>query len=156
MPYCCQCGNPTRDTDVFCGICGTRQPAAARPRATSGGGISPRAASILCYIPVVGWIPAIIVLASQKFRHDRDVRFHAFQGIYLFVAWLIVEWVIGPMYHFPFWHGGRIFPGLFVGGILKALLICIWIFMLIKTSQEQTYKLPVIGELADRSVAEQK
>jgi len=53
-------------------------------------GISPRTASILCYIPVVGWIASIIVLAADRFRNDHRVRFHAFQGLYLFVAWLIV------------------------------------------------------------------
>jgi uncharacterized membrane protein len=33
--------------------------------------ISPRTASICCYIPGIGWIASIIVLASQKFRKDR-------------------------------------------------------------------------------------
>ena len=29
-----------------------------------------------------------------------------------------------------------------------------WIFMIIKASQDEVYSLPVIGELAERSVAE--
>jgi uncharacterized membrane protein len=157
MPYCCQCGNPTRDTDVYCGSCGARQLVAAGKNWGSISGISPRAASVLCYIPIVGWIPAIVVLASRKFREDHAVRFHAFQGIYLFVAWLLVDWVIAPMSFFPpFWHGGRFFPGLFVGGLLKILIFFTWIFMLVKTSQDHMYKLPLLGELADRSVSEQK
>jgi uncharacterized membrane protein len=158
MPFCCNCGQPTKDTDRYCGSCGTRQAvAAAGPSA--GSGLHPRTASILCYIPIFGWIPAIVVLASQKFRNDRTVRFHAFQGIYLFVAWLIVDWVIGPLYDFPVFgpHRGGMFHGFsFVGGILKAVIFATWIFMLIKTSQEQVYKLPVLGELAERSVAEQR
>jgi len=154
MPYCCQCGKPTQDSDFFCGVCGTRQPSAGAEAAASG--ISPRSASVLCYIPIVGWIPAIIVLASQKFRSNRDVRFHAFQGIYLFVAWLVVDWVIGPVSLFPFWHGAGHWQFPAVGGILKALLFFAWIFMLIKTSQGQIYKLPLLSELAERSVEEQK
>jgi uncharacterized membrane protein len=154
MPFCCHCGNKTRDTDIFCGNCGSRQPVVPGKGKDFTSGISGRTASILCYIPIVGWIPAIVVLAAQRFRQNRDVRFHAFQGIYLFVAWLIVDWVIGG---FPFWgHGVRIFPGFMIGGILKALIFFTWIFMLIKTSQEQIYKLPILGELADRSVAEQR
>lgn len=156
MPFCCQCGKETRDTDLFCGVCGARQPTSAAKDKGSTSGISPRAAATICYIPIVGWIPAIVVLASQRFRQDRTVRFHAFQGIYLFVAWLIVDWVIGPIYHFPLWHGGRFLPGLFIGGILKAIIFFTWIFMLIKTSQEEVHKLPLIGELADRSVSEQR
>lgn len=156
MPYCCQCGKETQDTDQYCGTCGARQPLPARARAGSASGISPRNASLLCYLPIVGWIPAIVVLASQRFRHHQQVRFHAFQGIYLFVAWLLVDWVIGPMHYLSFWHGGRLLPGLFIGGVLKALVIFAWIFMLIKTSREETYKLPILGELAERSVSEQR
>lgn len=155
MPFCNQCGSATTDTDIYCGACGARQPVTPKGR-KPGGSLNPRTASILCYIPVVGWIPAIVVLASQRFRTERAVRFHAFQGIYLFVAWLLVDWVIGPLYSLPVLHGGRLFPGIFVGGILKAVIFFAWIFMLIKTSQEETYKLPLLGELAERSVAEQR
>lgn len=157
MPYCCQCGCATRDTDVYCGSCGAGQPGASKAKPTVSE-ISPRTASILCYIPVAGWIAAIVVLASHRFRDNRDVRFHAFQGIYLFVAWLLVDWVIGPAFHAPsqLMHGFGVFPGVFLGGVLKAVIFLAWIFMLVKTSQDVVYKLPLIGELADRSVAEQR
>ncbi len=155
MPFCCQCGNPTRETDLYCRSCGAPQAPESRP---PDDGISPRTASMLCYLPVVGWIPAIVVLASQRFREDRIVRFHAFQGIYLFVVWLIVDWVISPLYQFalsPLPHGmSHAFS--FLGGLLKAALFVLWIFMLIKTGQDQLYKLPIVGELAERSVAEQR
>ncbi len=158
MPYCCQCGRQTKDTDLFCGACGSRQSSATAKKGDILGGLSPRSASTLCYIPIVGWVPAIVFLAAQQFRYDKTVRFHAFQGIYLFVAWLIVDWVIGPIWDFPnlpHWPGGlRGFS--FVGSLLKAVIFFTWIFMLIKTSQEQFYKLPILGELAERSVAEQK
>ena len=52
--------------DVYCAGCGGRQPSATPP--TPGkdylSGISPRTASLLCYIPIVGWVVAIVVLAS--------------------------------------------------------------------------------------------
>jgi uncharacterized membrane protein len=134
------------DTDAYCGRCGAPQPNAPRPPHTDPfAGMSPRTASILCYIPVVGWVAAIVVLAADKFRSDRRVRFHAFQGIYLFVLWLIVKEVISPMFR-PIGHH---FPDL-----LQAAMVFLWIFMLIKTSQDETYSLPVIGELAEKSVAE--
>ena len=41
---------------------------------------------MLCYIPLFGVIPAIVFLASQKFRGNVKVRFDAFQSLYLFVA----------------------------------------------------------------------
>ncbi len=95
---------------------------------------------------MIGWIFAVVVLAADRFRHDRTLRFHAFQGLYLFVAWLIVSEVISPMLHplviVPF------------GGILHAVILFLWIFMIIKASQDQVYSLPLFGELAERSVAE--
>ena len=141
------------DEDVFCARCGARQPVAAPPPPAPPpsptdwlGGISPRTAAILCYIPVLGWIFAVVVLAANRFRNDRAIRFHAFQGLYLFVAWLIVSEVLSPMLH----------PFVFVplGGLLHALILFLWIFMIIKASQDEVYSLPVIGELAERSVAE--
>ncbi len=153
MSYCCQCGNPTRENDLFCAACGERQPSAS----AASGGVSPRTASILCYIPVVGWIAAIIVLASHRFRRDAAVRFHAFQGIYLFVAWLIVDWATGPGRGLWEWGPRAVFnPWFMIGGLLRLAVLVTWIFMLVKTSQGETYKLPILGELADRSVAEQK
>jgi uncharacterized membrane protein len=109
-------------------------------------------ASLLCYIPVVGWIVSIIVLASARFRGNVQVRFHAFQGLYLFVAWLIVDWVLSPMFAFGFWGPPlhRLVPTL-----MKAVLFGAWIFMIVKTSQDEMYKLPILGDLAEKSVSEQ-
>jgi uncharacterized membrane protein len=153
MPYCCQCGKEVGPSDAYCAHCGGRQPSAAKPRSAFLSRLSSRNASLLCYIPVVGWIPAIVVLASSRFRQDRDVRFHAFQGLYLFVAWLIVDWAVGPFFAFFPGHFARTFT---VAGILKVVIFATWIFMIIKTSQNETYRLPIFGELAERSVAEQR
>ena len=153
MPFCCQCGKEVKPADVYCAGCGMRQAKAAAPPADYFGNVNPRTASILCYIPIIGWIPAIVVLAASRFRDNRDVRFHAFQGLYLFVAWLIVDWVLGPVFHLPrsVFHIG---PPL--AGLMKATLIGIGIYMMVTTSHERTVKLPVVGELAERSVSEQR
>src|SRR5438034_3332989 len=148
MPYCSQCGNQAAPDDLHCARCGARQPVNARPAQDPLSGISPRTASILCYIPVVGWIASIIVLAADRFRDNHRVRFHAFQGLYLFVAWLIVDQVLRPMF--------RVFPdGAFpVHKILEAVLMFTWIFMLVKASPDETYSLPIIGDLAQKSATE--
>jgi uncharacterized membrane protein len=148
MPYCSSCGNSVDHGDQYCAKCGARQPGAVPKPADPLSGISARTASILCYIPGIGWIASVIVLAADKFRNDRTVRFHAFQGLYLFVAWLIVEWVLSPI--FREFHG----PIFRVDHLLQALILFLWIFMIIKTSHEERYSLPIIGELAERSAAE--
>jgi uncharacterized membrane protein len=120
-------------------------------------GISPRTASLLSYIPFVGWIAAIVILASARFRHDHNVRFHAFQGLYLFVAWLIVDLVLSPLLLFSYWSGPHFpFPHAALSGLLKLLIFGTWIFMMVKVSHDDNVKLPILGELAERSVSEQR
>ena len=150
MAYCCQCGSEVANTAAFCRQCGARQLASTAGRPSDFlRDVSPRAAATACYIPFVGWIASIAVLAAERFRTDREVRFHAFQGLYIFVAWLIVDWVLSDIFRFT-WS-----PRFVVGG-LKAIVLGAWIFMLIKVSQNQMFRLPVLGELAERSVAEQR
>jgi uncharacterized membrane protein len=149
MPFCSQCGNQVSDRDLFCARCGSRQPVAAAPRRAGDplGSVTPRTASILCYVPGIGWIASVIVLAAEKFRNDRVVRFHAFQGLYLFVAWLIEDWVMRPFF--------RNVPHFNPDPIFKAIFLAASIFMMIKASHAERYSLPIIGELAERSVAEE-
>jgi uncharacterized membrane protein len=149
MPFCSQCGNQVGAADRFCGRCGARQPVgAARPGSGPDplAGINPRTASILCYVPGIGWIASIIVLASDRFRHHRTVRFHAFQGLYLFVVWLMEDWVLRPLF--------SVIPGMHIHPIIEAALLAMSIFMMVKASHEEAYALPVLGELAQKSVAE--
>src|SRR3984957_9538661 len=160
MPYCPKCGTNVGAADVFCAKCGGRQPGfsgAATAQAHPGmggefmGNLSNRHAALLCYIPLVGWIAAIVVLAADRYRRDTQVRFHAFQGLYLFVAWLIVDWVIKPIHYMSYDSG---MSHLVTGG-LQLLGLFAWIFMMVKVSQDQMYKLPIVGELAEKSVSEQ-
>jgi uncharacterized membrane protein len=147
MPFCSQCGNQVGGRDAFCGRCGARQPPDfLHPAQDPFSQITPRTASICCYIPGIGWIASIIVLASQRFRQDRTVRFHAFQGLYLFVAWLLNSWVVRPMM--------LMVPHAPVHGFISLALLIMSIFMIVKTAHDETYALPLFGELAKRSVAE--
>ena len=149
MPFCSQCGNQVGPADSYCARCGAVQPAATHTVHPVGRGLesmNPRTASILCYVPWVGWVAAIVVLASDRFRHDRAVRFHAFQGLYLFVAWLIADQVVRPMFD--------LMTNLHLYRVVEAVLIGASIFMMVKAAHEETYALPLFGELAQRSVAE--
>ena len=151
MPFCTQCGARVNPNSAFCTQCGSAQPRAATPATDFLQGMSDRTACILCYIPVFGVIPAIVFLASQRFRTNVRVRFNAFQALYLFVAWLIISSA------FPILLLGT--PGwgmahALVGALKLAIFIC-WIYLLVKAAQEQQVRLPVIGDLAARSTTEQ-
>jgi uncharacterized membrane protein len=158
MPFCSQCGNQVRDIDVYCRRCGAQQPqdgpgaAAPPPRPAQSathdifGGMPPRTASILCYVPGLGWIASIIVLAAERFRHNKTVRFHGFQGLYLFVAWLLEDQVMRPIF-------GRI-PGMHLHAMVQVVLLAASIFMMVKASHDEAYSLPLFGELAHKSMTE--
>jgi uncharacterized membrane protein len=160
MPFCSQCGNQVKDTDAFCRRCGVQQPIEApaagagpvppRPMPPLSGdvlaGIQPRTASILSYVPYIGWIAAIIVLASDRFRHDKVVRFHGFQGLYLFVAYLLEDQVMRHVFN----H----IPGMHLDGLIHLALFGASVFMMVKASHDEAYALPLFGELAQKSVAE--
>ncbi len=101
----------------------------------------------MCYVPAIGWICGVIVLASLKFRYDRAVRFHAFQGIYLFVATLVADFVIRPM--------SWVMPSnLHLYQLIQLALIGASVFMMVKASHDEAYSLPLFGELAHRSISE--
>jgi uncharacterized membrane protein len=131
--------------DRYCRKCGREQVSAAAP-ADSGTGLSARGVSILCYVPWLGWIAAVAALVAERYRGDREVRFHAFQGLYLSVAWLLSHWVVG------LWFGVLFRRGAWIGAVMEAFLLAVWVVMLVKTSRGERYSLPIVGELAERSL----
>lgn len=145
MPFCSTCGQAVGERDLYCARCGAQQPVPAPipPPAPS----KKQPAGVWCYVPFFGWIASLYVLAAEEYRRDRITRFHAFQGLYLFVAWLIVDRVIGEMF------SRRGFDPEDLG---KLAIFVAWIFMMVQTSKGQLVRLPLVGDLADKSVAEQQ
>jgi len=154
MAFCTQCGNSVGDTASFCGSCGASQTAQPGPQAAASSvqseSISPRTASILCYVPHVGWLACIFVLAADRFRANDQVRFHAFQGLYLFVAWLLLSGDFGlfRLFHIPFGHWWPMDVRL----MIRLAFYGIWIFMMVKAGQNDRFRLPLLGEWAERSL----
>ncbi len=102
---------------------------------------------MLCYVPWLGWIAAIYVLVSDTFRGNRTVRFHAFQGLYIFVGWMLAHWALGLWLRLLFDDRGHGFAS-----IIELFLLGVWVFMLVKTSNNERHELPLVGELAEKSL----
>ena len=153
MPFCSQCGNQVGVADGYCGRCGAKQPVTGGPVPPGThahdpfAGMNPRTASILCYVPGIGWIASIIILATDRFRQDRSVRFHGFQGLYLFIAWLMDDLVFRPLFV-------RV-PEFKLHALIQAVLLGMSIFMMVKASHDVAYRLPLFGGLAQKSAAEE-
>lgn len=156
MPFCSKCGSEVQSGDQFCGRCGSPQAVDAPAAKTKPNGGDPFASvdekttSVLCYIPFLGWIVSIYVLSVDRFRRNSIVRFHAFQGLYLFVAWLIYDWVIESILY------GLVPRAWVISRMVRLVLTGAWIYLMVKTSQRETVRIPVIGDLAEQSVAEQR
>jgi len=156
VPFCTNCGSKIDPSASYCAHCGAPQPRGAVPPGQAQysdflDGISDRTASILCYIPVFGVIPAIVFLASQKFRSNARVRFNAFQSVYLFVAWLIISSAMPVLVlGIPGWGMEHIFVE-----AMKIVLFFSWVYLLVKATQQEQVKLPILGDLAARSTTEQ-
>jgi len=111
------------------------QPGDVGPMERTSMGLKARTAGFLCYLAT--WITGIIFILVE--RENRFVRFHAMQSILLFGGLSILQWIIG---HLPFL--GSLSWGL---GIVQ--FVC-WVFLMVQAWQGKYYKLPVIGDYAER------
>ena len=151
MPFCTNCGNSVEANAAYCVHCGKPQPRPAAPASDLLASISDRTASILCYIPVFGIIPAIVFLAAHRFRNNATVRFNGFQALYLFVTWLVVSSAVPTLIiGLPGWGMEHLLVGL-----LKVAIFVCWIYLLVKAANHEQVRLPILGDLAARSTMEQ-
>lgn len=149
MAFCNMCGAQIADGTTTCAACAGRIPAApAAPAVATAGGMADNVAGMLAYITIV---PAIIFLVVEPYNKSRFVRFHAWQNIFLHAA-AIVMWIALMILTVA----ASIVP--IVGHLIVMLLglvvwvgfFVVWIVLLIKANQGQMYKLPFIGDLAEK------
>jgi uncharacterized membrane protein len=145
MAFCSGCGAQLPDGAVACPACGRAvgsAPVAATPVA-AGGGLTDNVAGMLAYVTIV---PAIIFLVMEPYNKSRFVRFHSFQNIFFCVAWIVIWIALSFISMVPVlgWMTLLIWPLLGLGGLI------LWIILLIKANQGQMFKLPIIGDLAEK------
>lgn len=106
--------------------------------ADKGTGLEPNVAGLLCYL--FGWISGLIFFLIEK---DDFVRFHAMQSIITFGAITVLSIIFGILFLVPF-------VGAILGAILWIGTIILWILLMVKAYQGERFKLPVIGDLAEK------
>jgi len=140
MPFCSNCG--AQVDGRFCPQCGASVDSGAgatRPAAPAAG-MSDNVAGALCYL--LGFITGIIFLAVAPYNARREVRFHAFQSIFLSVAWIALWIVIGIALPWAAY--------MLISPLLSLAGLGLWLFLMWKTYQNQRVVLPVIGEMAEK------
>jgi len=122
---------------------GQRPPAASQ----TSTGLDPKLAGLLCYI--LGIITGLIFFLIEK--SNPVVRFHAAQSI-VFSGAVIVLWIVlailGVIITTVSWTLGNLYGLLTL--ILWLGLFVVWIVLLIKGYSGEKWKLPVLGDLAER------
>lgn len=86
---------------------------------------------------VFGWLSGLIIFIVEK--ENAFVRFHAMQSILFSVAWtalviLLAITVIGPAF-------------------VSLVFLVLWIILIIKAFSGEAFKLPVIGDMAEKYAA---
>jgi uncharacterized membrane protein len=115
------------------------------PSPAASTGMSNNVAGLLCY--VFGWITGLIFLLIDPYKNDKFVRFHAFQSIFFNVALIgvyIVLIILGIILSVA--HLGLVMLPLWL--LAWVAIVGTWIFLMVKAYGNQTFKLPIIGELA--------
>lgn len=142
MAFCTVCGAQTADGSAVCPAC-IRSGAPAPGPVQSTSGLTDNVAGMLAYVTI---IPAILFLVIEPYNRSRFVRFHAFQSIFFAVAWTALWIVLSFLVHIPFlgWLTILIWPLVGLAGLV------IWLVLLLKANQGQMWKLPVIGDMAEK------
>ena len=121
----------------------------------SSTGLDENVASLIAYI--AGWVSGLIFFLIEK--NSRLVRFHAMQSILLNVLYIVVAIVFGIIISILVLVLGMISNSLaaiasLLSGLLWLVLIVgivvVWVLCLVKAYQGVMYKLPIIGDYAEK------
>ena len=98
-------------------------------------GLDEKLTGALCYL--VLWVTGIVIYLIEK--DNKFVRFHAMQSILVFLPLSVISWFFSWIL---WWFGWLI-------GLLTFIL---WIVLMIKAYQGEKFKLPIVGDIAEKQV----
>jgi uncharacterized membrane protein len=159
------------DNVAFCPGCGRRmwvpgqdakRPAASPPviRSPAVPPVTVTAASVpsqfkdnlVAALAYITFIPAVVLVLMEPFKRNRFIRFHSFQSIFLTVATIVIAIALRILYSIL-----TLVP--VVGYLMAWLAVAVavlgwgilWLVLLVKALQGQSFRLPVIGSLAEKA-----
>jgi len=109
----------------------------------ASGEMTDNVAGGLCYL--VGLVTGIIFLVLAPYNRNPVIRFHAFQSIFLNVAWIVI--VFGLNMVLGIMHLWSMF---FLSSLIGLAFFVLWLILLIQTFQGKTVVLPLIGPIAQQ------
>lgn len=108
-------------------------------------------ACALCYL--LGILTGVLFLVLEPYNKNPNVRFHAFQAIFWWLAMVVAGIVFGILATII-----AFIP--FIGWTVSVLLwplyglasLALWVMLMYKAYNNQRWVLPVIGPLAEKQV----
>ncbi len=154
MPrFCASCGAAMAEGSLTCSACGKANAqsvgggtAVAPAHSAPATGLTDNVAGLLAYVTI---IPAIIFLVMEPYNRNRFVRFHSFQSLFFCVACVILGIALSVVSAIPF----VALLGLFIWPLVAIAELAVWLLLVIKAYQGQMFKLPVIGDIAEKQAS---
>ena len=106
-------------------------------KGTTSLGIDENIEALLTYL--LGWVTGIIFWIIEK--KNKFVRFHAIQSTVTFLALTILRFAFTLI---PF-------IGFFLGILIDIVSFILWILLMFKAYHGKKYKLPIVGNFAEKN-----
>ncbi len=143
MAFCTTCGAQIPAGAAACPTCSSAAAPGAAAVAAPASGLTDNLAGLLAYVTI---IPPIIFLVMEPYNRNRFIRFHSFQCIFFCVAMIAISIGLTILGLIPF-IGLLLLPVHLVFGLG---VFALWIILMLKAYQGQKWKLPVIGDMAEK------
>jgi uncharacterized membrane protein len=105
-------------------------------------GIKANVGGLLCYL--LGWVTGLVFFLIEK--DNKFVRFHAVQSMVVFGALTIFNIALSMVLSML-----GIYYGLyFLFQVVWLAALALWVVLMVKAYQGETFKLPVAGDIAEQ------
>jgi uncharacterized membrane protein len=102
--------------------------------------------AVLCYLFI--WFSGLFFYFVED--KNRFIRFHAIQSILVFLPLTILAWIFGGFFGvFNYGPGWYFFA--WISWLFWVLVIIMWLVLMVKAYQMQQYKLPIVGDIAEKN-----
>jgi uncharacterized membrane protein len=93
----------------------------------------------------LGFLTGILFFLLEK--ESKFVKFHAMQSIAVFIALFVINMVLGIILTITI-------VGLFLFPLIYLIEVILWIFLMYKAYKGEKFKLPIVGDFAEKQVAQ--
>jgi uncharacterized membrane protein len=107
-------------------------------------GLSDNAAGGLSYVTI---IPAIVFLVVEPYKRSSYIRFHAWQSIFLYVAWAVVHILVTVVQNLV---PTVVFLTLSLWQFVDLAFFVVLVIVFVSAFNGKRFMLPIIGGLAEK------